>query len=114
MRFTLANKHCELLVGVPFSALACAPHVSAVCNQRHGRQGVTGERAPDEIGYHAIRAGDDPGQHTILFGMMGEKIELRVAASNRDCYALGAIAAAKFLSDKSAGMYNMYDVLGFN
>ena len=83
-------------------------------NQRHGRQGVTGERAPDEIGYHAIRAGDDPGQHTILFGMMGEKIELRVAASNRDCYALGAIAAAKFLSDKSAGMYTMYDVLGFN
>ena len=44
--------------------------------------------------------------------MMGEKIELRVAASNRDCYALGAIAAAKFIADQPAGMYSMYDVLG--
>ena len=81
---------------------------------QHGRQGDTGERASNEIGYHAVRAGDDAGQHTILFGMMGEKIELRVAASNRDCYALGAIAAAKYLADKPVGMYSMYDVLGLN
>ncbi len=81
---------------------------------QHGRQGTTGTRDSNEIGYHAIRAGDDAGQHTILFGMMGEKIELRVAASNRDCYALGAIAAAKFLGNKPAGMYSMYDVLGLN
>ena len=83
-------------------------------HHQHGRQGDTGTRNKNEIGYHAVRAGDDAGQHTILFGMMGEKIELRVAASNRDCYALGAIAAAKFLSDKPAGMYSMYDVLGLN
>jgi 4-hydroxy-tetrahydrodipicolinate reductase len=44
--------------------------------------------------------------------MLGETIELRVAASNRDCYASGAIAAAKFLADKPAGMYTMFDVLG--
>lgn len=81
---------------------------------QHGREGVVGERTRDEIGYHAVRAGDDPGQHTILFGMMGEKIELHVAASNRDCYALGALAAAKFAAKQSPGLYNMFDVLGLS
>ena len=81
-------------------------------DQRHGREGMIGERPATEIGYHAIRAGDNPGQHTILFGMLGESIELKVAASNRDCYAAGAIAAAKFIINQDAGLYNMYDVLG--
>lgn len=78
----------------------------------HGREGLCGRRSPSEIGYHAVRTGDDPGQHTIVFGMLGETIELRVAASNRDCYAQGALAAAKFLARREAGMYNMFDVLG--
>lgn len=80
----------------------------------HGREGLCGARGRDEIGYHAVRTGDDPGQHTIVFGMMGETIELRVGASNRDCYASGALAAAKFLVDKPAGLYNMFDVLGMS
>lgn len=78
----------------------------------HGREGLCGKRPHNEIGYHAIRVGDDAGQHTIVFGMMGETIELRVAASNRDCYATGAIAAAKWLVGKPAKLYNMFDVLG--
>ncbi len=78
----------------------------------HGRHGQCGARSRDEIGYHAIRTGDDPGQHTIVFGMLGETIELTVAASSRDCYAQGALAAAKFLYGKSAGLYSMFDVLG--
>ncbi len=77
----------------------------------HGRHGMVGKRPHDEIGYHAVRVGDDAGQHTIVFGMMGETIEVRVAASNRDCYASGAIAAAKFLVGKAAGLYSMADVL---
>jgi 4-hydroxy-tetrahydrodipicolinate reductase len=81
-------------------------------NAVHGREGQCGARTRNEIGYHAVRAGDDPGQHTILFGMLGETIELRVAASNRDCYAQGALAAAKFIVDKPAGLYSMFDVLG--
>lgn len=81
-------------------------------DQRHGREGMVGERPLTEIGYHAIRAGDNPGQHTILFGMLGETLELKVAASNRDCYAAGAIAAAKFVVKQGAGLYSMYDVLG--
>lgn len=81
---------------------------------QHGREGVVGQRTNDEIGYHAVRAGDDPGQHTILFGMQGEKIELHVAASNRDCYARGALAAAKFAAQQQPGLYNMFDVLGLS
>lgn len=81
---------------------------------QHGREGVVGQRPRNEIGYHAVRAGDDPGQHTILFGMQGEKIELHVAASNRDCYALGALAAAKFAAKQEPGLYNMFDVLGLS
>ena len=80
----------------------------------HGREGFTGQRSRDEIGYHAIRVGDNPGEHTIVFGMLGERIELNVAASNRDCYASGAIAAAKWLAGKEPGIYNMFDVLGLD
>jgi 4-hydroxy-tetrahydrodipicolinate reductase len=78
----------------------------------HGREGETGQRSRGEIGYHAIRVGDNPGEHTIVFGMMGERIEINVAASNRDSYASGAIVAAKWLQSKPAGLYNMFDVLG--
>ncbi len=80
--------------------------------QVHGRHGMVGKRPHGEIGYHAVRVGDDAGQHTIVFGMMGETIELRVAASNRDCYASGAIAAAKFVAKLKSGLFNMFDVLG--
>ncbi len=78
----------------------------------HGREGQCGQRTRNEIGYHAVRTGDNPGEHTIVFGLLGEVIELRVAASNRDCYASGALAAAKFLLGKPAGLYSMFDVLG--
>lgn len=78
----------------------------------HGREGITGKRPQHEIGYHALRVGDNPGEHTIVFGLLGETIELRVGATNRDCYALGALAAAKFVARQKPGLYNMYDVLG--
>lgn len=78
----------------------------------HGRSGRPGVRPRDEIGYHALRTGDNPGEHTIVFGMLGETIELRVAASNRDCYAQGALLAAEWLHGKPVGLYSMNDVLG--
>jgi len=80
--------------------------------QCHGREGRPGKRPHNEIGYHAVRVGDNPGEHTIVFGMLGETIELTVRASNRDCYAAGALAAAKFLAGKKPGLYGMNDVLG--
>jgi 4-hydroxy-tetrahydrodipicolinate reductase len=77
----------------------------------HGRSGRPGQRPHGEIGYHALRTGDNPGEHTIVFGLLGETLEITVKASNRDCYAHGALAAAKFLAGKPAGMYSMKDVL---
>lgn len=78
----------------------------------HGREGRPGARTPEEIGYHAIRVGDNPGEHTIVFGLLGETIELRVAATSRDAYAHGALAAAKFAARQKPGLYSMQDVLG--
>lgn len=77
----------------------------------HGRQGRPGRRPPDEIGYHALRVGDNPGEHTIVFAMPGETVELSVRAGSRDCYAYGALAAAKFMVGKKPGIYTMQDVL---
>jgi 4-hydroxy-tetrahydrodipicolinate reductase len=78
----------------------------------HGRSGRPGARPADEIGYHAVRAGDNPGEHTILFGLEGESLSVNVRATSRDCYARGALAAASFLIGKPAGLYSMRDVLG--
>ncbi|MCA9189209.1 MAG: 4-hydroxy-tetrahydrodipicolinate reductase [Pirellulaceae bacterium] len=89
--------------------IAQAMHLSG---QAHGRHGRPGARPHDEIGYHAVRAGDNPGEHHIIFGMLGESIELTVRASNRDCYVHGALQAAKFLRQRTAGLYSMFDVLG--
>lgn len=79
---------------------------------RHGREGRPGKRPHDEIGFHAIRVGDNPGEHTIVFGMLGETLEIVVRASSRDAYALGALAAAKFVVGKEPRLYSMFDVLG--
>jgi 4-hydroxy-tetrahydrodipicolinate reductase len=80
--------------------------------ERHGRHGRPGKRPHQEIGYHAVRTGDNPGEHTIVFGLLGETVELTVRATGRHCYAAGALAAAKFLVGKKPGLYTMNDVLG--
>ena len=80
----------------------------------HGREGRPGARPTDEIGYHAVRAGDNPGEHTILFGLDGESLAVNVRATSRDCYATGALAAAAYLVGKPAGLYSMRDVLGLD
>jgi 4-hydroxy-tetrahydrodipicolinate reductase len=79
---------------------------------RHGREGLVGERPHHEIGIHAVRIGDNVGEHTIIFSTLGETLELSHRAHTRDCYVRGALQAAKFLATKSAGRYTMNDVLG--
>ncbi len=68
-------------------------------------------RAEGEIGIHALRIADSPGEHTVIFGLMGETLELSHRALNRDGFARGALDAAKFLAGKTAGLYSMEDVL---
>jgi 4-hydroxy-tetrahydrodipicolinate reductase len=79
---------------------------------RHGREGLVGERPPHEVGMHAIRVGDNVGEHTIIFSTLGETMELSHRAHARDCYVRGALQAARFLADRPPGRYTMNDVLG--
>ena len=78
----------------------------------HGREGLVGERPADEIGIHAVRGGDNVGEHAIVFTTLGETLELVHKGHSRDSYARGALLAAKFLATKTAGRYTMADVLG--
>ena len=78
----------------------------------YGREGVTGVRDRETIGFSTIRAGDVIGDHTALFAAEGERIEVTHKASNRMIYARGALRAAHFLSDKQSGLFDMQDVLG--
>jgi len=113
----IIEKHHRFKVDAPSgTALKFGQLIAEKMNlteQQHGRHGDLGKRKRNEIGYHAVRIGDNPGEHTILFGLPGETLEVTVKASNRDSYASGAIAAAKFLHGKPAGFYGMGDVLEF-
>ena len=77
----------------------------------HGREGVVGERPRGEIGLHALRTGDNPGEHTVVFGLMGECLELSHRALNRDGFARGALDAARFLAGKPPRVYTMSDLI---
>jgi 4-hydroxy-tetrahydrodipicolinate reductase len=76
------------------------------------RKGIIGERTDREIGMQTLRAGDIVGEHTVMFGGMGERIELTHRAHNRENFARGAVRAAKWIKGKDAGYYDMLDVLG--
>ncbi len=96
------------------TALQFAKIVQSVQGQTefmHGREGLVGERKPSEIGIHAVRVGDNVGEHTVIFSTLGETMELVHKGHTRDSYARGALLAAKFLADKPAGSYSMNDVL---
>ncbi|HVS37138.1 MAG TPA: 4-hydroxy-tetrahydrodipicolinate reductase, partial [Gemmataceae bacterium] len=67
---------------------------------RHGREGLIGERPRTEIGMHALRVGDNVGEHTIIFSTLGETLELTHRGHSRDSYARGALLAAKFLASR--------------
>ena len=79
---------------------------------RHGREGITGERTPDEIGIHSVRGGDVVGDHTVIFANAGERLELTHKASSRDTFANGALRAALWVVKQKPGLYDMQDVLG--
>jgi 4-hydroxy-tetrahydrodipicolinate reductase len=77
----------------------------------YARKGLVGERKKQEIGIQTIRAGDIVGDHTVLFGGMGERIEVTHRASNRDTFARGALRAARWVVTQPPGLYDMMDVL---
>jgi 4-hydroxy-tetrahydrodipicolinate reductase len=72
------------------------------------RYGVTGER---DIGFATIRGGDIVGDHTVLFAGTGERIEISHKSSSRVTYAQGSLRAARFLTGRKTGLFDMFDVL---
>ena len=78
----------------------------------YGREGQTGARERDTIGFATVRAGDIVGDHTVLFAADGERIEITHKASSRMAFARGAVRAAAWLSGREPRLYSMQDVLG--
>jgi 4-hydroxy-tetrahydrodipicolinate reductase len=76
------------------------------------RKGMIGERTKTEIGIQTVRAGDIVGEHMVMFGGMGERLEFIHRAHSRDNFARGAILAAKWIVDQINGLYDMQNVLG--
>jgi len=76
------------------------------------REGHTGVRPEGVIGMQTLRGGDVPGEHTVYFFGMGERVEITHRAGSRDNFAAGAVRAIRWVADKSPGIYGMDDVLG--
>ncbi|WP_386693857.1 4-hydroxy-tetrahydrodipicolinate reductase [Lonepinella sp. MS14435] len=78
------------------------------------RDGIIGERKPDEIGFSTIRASDVVGEHTVWFADIGERVEISHKASSRMTFANGAVRAAKWIVNQPNGLFDMTDVLDLN
>lgn len=102
------------------TALSMGEHIAKTLGRdlkTHGvfaREGITGERKRDEIGFSTIRAADVVGEHTVWFADIGERVEISHKASSRMTFANGAVRAAKWISDKQKGLFDMTDVLDLN
>ncbi len=84
----------------------------SIDTRRDGRGGAVGERPAKEIGLHAVRGGEVPGEHTVYFFGAGERLELTHRLGGREALAAGALRAAQWISGVKPGRYDMNDVLG--
>lgn len=101
------------------TALLLAGDVRAVrgtdgATLRHGRDGRVGPRPPGEIGVHAVRGGSWVGDHAILVAGDGEWLELRHVAQDRSAFAMGALAAARFVATALPGRYTLEHIAADN
>ncbi len=115
----IVESHHRLKKDAPSgTALKMAQVISEAINRNldevavYARKGMIGERTRKEIGIQTVRAGDIVGEHTVLFGGLGERIEITHKASSRDTFARGALKAAMWIYGKPAGLYDMINVLG--
>ncbi len=93
-------------------AIASARGADFASSAVYGREGITGVRPDGSIAVLAMRAGDAVGDHTVIFGGQGERLELIHRAQSRDSLARGAIRAAGWVVSRAPGLYTMRDVLG--
>jgi len=74
--------------------------------------GKVAEKGSRPVGYASLRGGTVAGDHDVLFLGPDERLVLSHRAENRMIFARGALAAARFLVGKPAGLYSMRDVIG--
>ena len=110
----IIEKHHNRKLDAPSgTAILLADEIKSVREKTryvYGRSGHA-KRTPDEIGIHAVRMGNVVGDHEIIVATDSQTITLKHEAHSRALFAEGSVAAAKFLSGKSAGMYNMKSML---
>ncbi|QLB12816.1 dihydrodipicolinate reductase [Bisgaardia hudsonensis] len=102
------------------TALSMGEHIAKILDRDlkkdgvFARDGIVGERKPNEIGFSTIRASDIVGEHSVWFADIGERVEISHKASSRMTFANGAVRAAKWISAKETGLFDMTDVLDLN
>ncbi|KGQ23573.1 dihydrodipicolinate reductase [Gallibacterium anatis CCM5995] len=102
------------------TALSMGEHIAKAMGKNlkdhavYAREGITGERKQDQIGFATIRAGDVVGEHTVWFADEGERVEIAHKASSRMTFANGAVRATKWLANHDKGLFDMTDVLDLN
>jgi 4-hydroxy-tetrahydrodipicolinate reductase len=113
----IIEKHHNKKVDAPSgTALALADSINEALNNRYeyvyNRTNIRAPRVKNELGISSLRGGTIVGEHEIIYAGSDEVIEIKHTAYSKAIFAKGAIQAAKFLSDKPPGMYNMNDVIG--
>jgi 4-hydroxy-tetrahydrodipicolinate reductase len=99
------------------TALAMGQSVAGALNRDlakvavYGREGQTGARNKETIGFATVRGGDVVGDHTVMFMGDGERVEITHKASSRMSFAKGAVRAAVWIGAKDNGLFDMRDVL---
>ena len=112
----IVERHHNQKVDAPSgTALALADCINQVLNNEYDytydRSTVREKRSQKEIGISAVRGGTIVGEHEVIYAGTDEVIEIKHTAYSKAIFAKGAIDAAKFLTGKEAGMYNMADVI---
>ena len=88
----------------------------AVSVDERARAGVDrtrGIRKEESITFHSLRSGDISSSHTVIFGLLGERLEITHHAHNWECFAKGALDCALYLQGKPKGLYSVRDSMGF-
>lgn len=112
----IIEKHHNQKIDAPSgTALAIADSINDVLTERkeyiYDRHAVRKKRSKNEIGIHAVRGGTIVGEHEVIFAGKDEVIELKHQAMSKEIFAVGAVAAAKYLIGKAPGMYSMRDLV---
>lgn len=112
----IIEKHHNQKIDAPSgTALAIADAISDTVsynpNYVYDRHSVRQKRSKDEIGIHAVRGGSIVGEHSVIYAGCDEVIELKHSATSKEVFAVGAVRAARFMADKTVGLYNMKDVI---